>query len=87
MQIDAQVIENMLITFIIHAYDVEEGKNNFEKTSFHFIKIQTEIYFSKMTWLVNPKLVYLILGSMWTLNLSTRYQLPKQLPYLPHGVP
>jgi hypothetical protein len=49
MQIDAQVIENMLITFIIHAYDVEEGKNNFEKTSFHFIKIQTEIYFSKMT--------------------------------------
>jgi len=32
MQIDAQVIENMLITFIIHNYDVEKEENNFEKT-------------------------------------------------------
>ncbi len=32
MQIDAQAIENMLITFIIHDYDVEKEKNNFEKT-------------------------------------------------------
>ncbi len=39
MQIDGQVIENMLITFIIHDYDIEKEKNNFEKTSFHFIKI------------------------------------------------
>jgi hypothetical protein len=27
MQIDAQVIENMLSTFIIHDYDVEKNKN------------------------------------------------------------
>jgi hypothetical protein len=27
MQIDAQLIENMLITFIIHDYDVEKEKN------------------------------------------------------------
>jgi hypothetical protein len=33
MQIDAQAIENMLITFIIHDYDVEiKNKNNFAKT-------------------------------------------------------
>jgi hypothetical protein len=32
MQIDAQGIENMLSTFIIHDYDVEKEKNNFEKT-------------------------------------------------------
>jgi hypothetical protein len=32
MQIDAQAIENMLITFIIHDYDVEKEKNNFAKT-------------------------------------------------------
>jgi len=85
MQIDAQVIENMLITFIIHIYDVEKEKkqlwkkHKYEKTSFHFIKIQTEIYFSKMRWLVNPNLVYLILGFMWTLNLSTLYQLQCEL--------
>jgi hypothetical protein len=29
---DAQVIENILITFIIHDYDVEKEKNNFEET-------------------------------------------------------
>jgi hypothetical protein len=33
MQIDAQVIENMLITFIIHNYDVEKEKEKtLEKT-------------------------------------------------------
>ncbi len=32
MQIDAQAIENMFITFIIHDYDVEKEKNNFAKT-------------------------------------------------------
>jgi hypothetical protein len=32
MQIDAQVIENMFITFIIHDDDVEKQKNNFAKT-------------------------------------------------------
>ncbi len=32
MQIDAQAIENMLITFIIHDYDVEKEKENFAKT-------------------------------------------------------
>jgi hypothetical protein len=32
MQIAAQVIENMLITFIIHDYDLEKEKNNFQKT-------------------------------------------------------
>jgi hypothetical protein len=32
MQIDAQVIENVLITFIIHDYHVEKQKNNFAKT-------------------------------------------------------
>ncbi len=54
MQIDAQAIENMLITFIIHDYDVEKEKENFAKTqilkntfSISF-KFQTEIYFSKM---------------------------------------
>ncbi len=29
---DAQVIENILITFIICDYDVEKEKNNFEET-------------------------------------------------------
>jgi hypothetical protein len=32
MQIDAQSIENMFITFVVHDYDVEKEKNNFEKT-------------------------------------------------------
>jgi hypothetical protein len=32
-----------------------------------------------MRWLVNPNLVYLILGFMWTLNLSTLYQLQCEL--------
>jgi hypothetical protein len=32
MQIDAQVIENLFITFIIHDHDVENFKNNFAKT-------------------------------------------------------
>jgi hypothetical protein len=61
MQIDAQVIENMLITFIIHDYVCwKKKKNNFEKkhkmkkTSFHFIKIQTEIYFSKYDLTCEP---------------------------------
>jgi hypothetical protein len=31
MQITAQVIETMLITFIIHDYDVEKEKNNLRK--------------------------------------------------------
>ncbi len=58
---------------------LKKKKNNFEKTSFHFIKIQTEIYFSKMKWLVNRNLVYHILGLMWTVNLSTLYQLQCEL--------
>jgi hypothetical protein len=43
MQIDAQVIQNMLITFIIHDYDVEIflkttlQKHKYKKTFFHFI--------------------------------------------------
>jgi hypothetical protein len=43
MQIDAQAIVNMLITFIIHDYDVEKKKKqlckntNIKKTLFHFI--------------------------------------------------
>jgi hypothetical protein len=43
MQIDAQVIENMLITFIIHDYDVEKGKkktlqrHKYKKALFHVI--------------------------------------------------
>jgi hypothetical protein len=44
-------------------------------------KFQTEIYFYKMKLLMNPKLVYLILGLMWTLNLSTLDQFQCYNPY------
>jgi hypothetical protein len=66
MQIDEQVIQNMLITFIIHDYDVEffkkqlcKNTNKKKHFSISFI-FKTEINFSKMRWLVNSKLVYLI---------------------------
>jgi hypothetical protein len=34
MQIAAQAIETMLITFIVHDYDVEKEKNNLRKQKY-----------------------------------------------------
>ncbi len=44
MQIDAQVIQNMLITFIIHDYDVEI----FKKTTLQKHKYKKTLY---ATWI------------------------------------
>ncbi len=88
MQIDAQVIENMLITFIIHDYDVENFKKQLCKNTNikkHFsisFKFQTEIKFSKMRWLVNSKLVYPIPTPMlWSLLEFWSYKFQKNMSF------
>jgi hypothetical protein len=52
MQIDAQVIENMLITFIIHNYDGEKEKNNFEKNTNMKIYLSISLKFKLKSILV-----------------------------------
>ncbi len=59
MQIDAQVIENMLSTFIIHDYDVEKNKNMKKHLS---ISLKFKLKSILVKW-----------HDLWTLTLSTLY--------------
>jgi hypothetical protein len=76
MQIGAQGIENMLITFIIEDYGVEKKatlkKQASKKTPFHSIysNFEIEIYLRWMRHLVSPKHVYPMQAPMLPLMLG-----------------